>query len=80
MLKQDEQRLSALADELSRTVCPDCGGTHEVRFAIKGDVVTYSTVHGRPGFNELVSNRLNTSMTRETSDFLRWLMRPPKRM
>lgn len=53
----DKRPFMKLADELSSTKCPDCGGTHDVTFSFVKDAVTYPTFQDCPGFNDLVVRR-----------------------
>ena len=63
----DQFKLSEIAQELSSTPCPECGGFHDVELNVrKGtvhlDVVSYKFPNGVcNGFKELVKSRLNNS-------------------
>lgn len=60
MIIRDKRPFERLAEELSSTVCHDCGKTHEVKFTFNGDTVLYASVPNCVGFNDLVAKRFKT--------------------
>ncbi len=60
MIIKNKEPFLRLAEELSSTVCPDCGKTHEVKFTFKNDTVFYNPVPNCDGFNDLVNKRFRT--------------------
>lgn len=67
------------AAQLSGTVCPDCGGMHEV--SVRFDdrcLLTFSvddSAQSCAGFHDLVASRLSSCRNREQKRKAEWLLR-----